>query len=148
MTTRPTTSRRTRASTRAPSRGRRPAAPRRTCRASSTTTTRAAARCRTPDPGLDERSRPMTDDTPGADFIDEADRRNALPEHERDDATSAGDGVTSSGEGAANDADDPTVATPMVAGTPAITGAQPMAPVYVEETTEEGALADQEERRD
>lgn len=105
----------------------------------------------------------MTDDTPGADFVDEADRRNALPEHERDDDTSAGGGLMSSGlsatdrgtgdvsgtaqgPGADDDTSDPTVAAPMLAGTPAISGSQPMAPVYVEETSEEGALVDQEER--
>jgi hypothetical protein len=93
----------------------------------------------------------MTDDSPGADFIDEADRRNALPEHERDDDTTVGGGLMSSGvsadtAGADTDGGDPTVATQMVAGTPAISGSQPMAPVYVEETSEEGALADQEER--
>jgi hypothetical protein len=93
----------------------------------------------------------MTDDSPGADFIDEADRQRALPEHERDDDTTIGGGLTSSGvsatdTGADDDAGDPTVATQMVAGTPAISGSQPMAPVYVEETSEEGALADQEER--
>ena len=48
--------------------------------------------------------------------------------------------------GADEDAGDPTVATRMVAATSAISGSQPMAPVYVEETSEEGALADQEER--
>ena len=106
----------------------------------------------------------MTDDSPGADFIDEAERRDALPEHERDDDTSAGGGVMSSGlsatdrgtgdlsgtaqgPGADDDEGDPTVAAPMVAGTPAISGAQPMAPVYVEERSEEGALGDEEERR-
>ena len=95
----------------------------------------------------------MTDDTPGADFIDEAERRNALPEHERDDETTACGGLMSSGvsatdtgTGSTDDDGDPTAATQMVAGTPAISGSQPMAPVYVEETSEEGALADQEER--
>ena len=105
----------------------------------------------------------MTDESPGADFIDEADRRRALPAHERDDDTSAGGGLmgsglsatdrgtgdmggTAQGPGADDDRGDPTVAAPMVAGTPAISGSQPMAPVYVEETSEEGALADQEER--
>jgi len=94
----------------------------------------------------------MTDDSPGVDFIDEADRKRALPEHERDDDTSVGGGLMSSGVsathtgGSADDSDDPAVATPMVAATPAISGSQPMAPVYVEETSEEGALADQEER--
>jgi hypothetical protein len=103
----------------------------------------------------------MTDDSPGADFIDEGDRRNALPAHEHDDDTSAGGGLmglglsaTDRGTGAmggtaqgpgAGDADDPTVATPMVAGTPAASGAQPFAPVYVEETADEGALPDENE---
>ena len=74
----------------------------------------------------------MTDESPGADFIDEAERgrREGLPEHERDDDTSAGG--------------DPDVATGMVAGTPA-SGAQPFAPVFVEENAEEGALPDEDQ---
>jgi hypothetical protein len=106
----------------------------------------------------------MTDDSPGADFIDEADRRKALPEHERDDDTSAGGGLmgsglsatdrgtgdtggTAQGPGAGDGSDDPGVATPMVAGTPAPSGAQPFAPVYVEETADEGAIPDENEEQ-
>ena len=105
----------------------------------------------------------MTDDSPGADFVDDAERRSALPEHERDDDTTVGGGLTSSGVTATDrgtgelsgtaqgpeaddDEDDPDANTGMLAGMPA-GASQPFAPIFVEENEEEGALADEDEER-
>jgi hypothetical protein len=105
----------------------------------------------------------MTDDSPGADFVDEAERRDALPEHERDDDRTAGGGLLSGGVSATdrgtgdltgtaqgpeadNDESDPDANTKMLAGVPA-GASQPFAPIFVEENEQEGALADEDESR-
>lgn len=106
----------------------------------------------------------MTDESPGRRFVDELDddrsRGEGLPEHERDDDTTVGGGVmasgvtatdrgtgetggTAQGPGAGDDEGETGVATGIVAGTPAA-GTQPFAPVFVEDSAEEGVVPDDE----